>query len=577
LKDQLFFRLKIVLICFVPLLSLLSGCAATSSDPVTASSELDEYRSELDDPDAKALLAFSEFRMLGAQNRWDKATAALERALKFDPQSEYLQFTMAEAHLHRQQPAQAITILQKLENQTPDSVAVQQLLGDALSLQKKYLPAIDHFKRALQLDPDNSNTRLRLALALSRIERNDEALTILEDLVARHPDTSIAQLALARLYLRNHQSDKAATTYKQLIAQQPTAYQPVLEYGKMLEGHDVPSALELYRKFLEQSPRAAVVRQQLAQVYLTQNRRDDALIQLLLLRQQYPDNPRIAGQVGLIQLELEDWAAAEKEFRWLVNGTERDQNDYYYLAMALAAQEKTDEAIVALEELLDDMTSYPEAALQLAYLYQKSGQDTQAIILLEKMVAEGIHRSNLYYYLVAFFGDQKEYQQALDYALSGVEKNPDSSRLLYQLGVLYEKMTQRQKAIKTMEEVLRVDENHADALNFLAYDQAESGEDLPLALERAKKALAIKPSGFIVDTLGWIYYKMNRYDESRIQLEKATEMHPNDPVIAEHLGDLYRAMKLRDKAVAVYRRVLKMNPQAQQVQEKLDKLIKEIS
>ncbi len=561
------------------MLGLLTGCAATNEPHPTdvTDSSLGGYHSELDDPEAKALLAFGEFRMLGAQNRWDEAVAALERALKFDPQSEYLQLTMAEAHLHRQQPEQAISLLMMLENKRPGSVAVQQLLGDALSLQQKYQPAIDHFNRALELDPGNSNVQLRLALALSRLGRNDEAISVLEELLTLHPDASVAQLALARLYLTNKQPDKAAATYRQLIAQQPAAYQPVLEYGKILEEHDVPAAIDLYRDFLEENPRAAAVRQQLAQVYLTQDQMDDALTQLQFLRQQYPDNPRVAGQIGLIQLELKNWAAAEKEFRWLVNFSEKERKDYYYLAMALAEQQKIDEAIAALEELMDDMTEYPAAALQLAYLYQKTGQDDRAVTFLEKMVAEGLHRVDLYYYLVAFLGERKEYQRALDWALSGVAENPESSRLYYQLGVLYEKMSQRQKAIETMEQLLQIDENHADALNFLAYSQAESGEDLPLALERAKKALEIKSSGFIIDTLGWIYYKMKRYDESRAQLEKAVEIHPDDPIIAEHLGDLYRAMNLRDDAVAVYRKILKNNPQAQQVQEKLDKLIEEMS
>ncbi|NOQ42729.1 MAG: tetratricopeptide repeat protein, partial [Desulfuromusa sp.] len=246
-----------------------------------------------------------------------------------------------------------------------------------------------------------------------------------------------------------------------------------------------------------------------------------------------------------------------------------------YLAMALSGQGKSAAAITALELINNDSPVYTEAALQLAYLYKKSDQNDQAITILRQTIEQDIHQPDLYYYLVAFLGDGENHQQAIDVALAGVEKNPEETQLLYQLGVLYEKLDNRQAAVQTMEKILLLDNAHSDALNFLAYDQAESGIDLELALSRAQKALAIKPSGYIVDTLGWIYFKMGSYPESREQLEKATELHPDDAVIQEHLGDLYRAMKLWEKAAEAYQRALEIDPQAQQVEEKLKALLLE--
>jgi tetratricopeptide (TPR) repeat protein len=126
-----------------------------------------------------------------------------------------------------------------------------------------------------------------------------------------------------------------------------------------------------------------------------------------------------------------------------------------------------------------------------------------------------------------------------------------------------------------MEKILSLDDAHPDALNFLAYGQAENGVDLELALSRAEKALALKPSGYIVDTLGWIYFKLGRYPESREQLEKAVELHPEDAVIQEHLGDLYRAMNLRQESESAYREALKLEPGSTQVEDKLRQLLLE--
>jgi len=557
-------------------LIFISGCVAVNLHQSPAQNNVStvEYRSELVDPEAKALFAFSEFRMLGADNRWKEALAALERAISFDPQSEYLPLILAKAHLHQQQPEQAVATLEILLAKAPGNVAGHELLGDVLSYQQNYGDAIDHFRRALELVPENDALQLRLAMALTRLERRDEAITVLETLLEQHPESSLAWLALARLYLENSQADKAVEAYQQLLERQPEQ-QAILEYGRLLEQQDQAAALELYQTFLSDNPRAAAVRQQLAQYFLSRNQLNDALAQFQMVRQRFPDNMQIINRIGLIQLELENWSAAEDAFRLLLETDDQQGRNHYYLSMALSGQGKSIAAITALELITNDSPVYTEAALQLAYLYKKSDQNDQAIAILRQMIKQDIHQPDLYYYLVAFLGDGENHQQAIDVALAGVEKNPEETQLLYQLGVLYEKLDNRQAAVETMKKILLLDDAHSDALNFLAYDQAESGVDLELALSRAQKALAIKPSGYIVDTLGWIYFKMGNYSESREQLEQATELHPDDAIIQEHLGDLYRAMTLWEKAAEAYRRALEIAPQAQQVEEKLKALLSE--
>jgi len=574
LKIQPLLRIKNIVFCLLLAPLIFSGCVAVNHSQPTVQANVDSvaYHSELTDPEAKALFDFSQFRMLGADNRWEEAIAALRQAIHFDPQSDYLQLILAKAYLYRQQPEQAVTALKVLLDRTPESVAGHELLGDVLSSQQKYAPAIDHFRHALQLAPENIELQLRLALALSRLERNGEAITVLEALLEQHPEADFSRLTLARFYLQNQQTAKAVATYQQLLERQPEQVQAVLEYGKLLEQEDQTAAFKLYQSFISRNPRVAAVRQQLAQYFLAHNQLDEALEQLQVVRQQFPDNLQVINRIGLIQLELENWVAAESEFRLLVEQGEQQDHHRYYLAMALSGQGKLVEAISVLEPIKNDSSVYTEAELQLAYLYKQSAQEDQAIAVLQRTIKQGIHHPDLYYYLVAFLGDRDDHEQAIEVALAGVEKNPEETQLLYQLGVLYEKQDKRQAAVETMEKILLLDDNHSDALNFLAYDQAEKGTNLETALSRAQKALAIKPSGYIVDTLGWVYFKMGRYGESREQLEKAVELHPDDAVIQEHLGDLYRAMKLWGKAAAVYRRALEIDPEAQQVEEKLKKL-----
>jgi tetratricopeptide (TPR) repeat protein len=412
-------------------------------------------------------------------------------------------------------------------------------------------------------------------VALARIDKKDEAITVLESLLEKHPDADLARLTLARLYLTEKNPDKAFSTYQQLLERQPDQSQVVLEFGRLLEKDDSAAALELYQSFIVRNPRAAAVRQQLAQYFLEQNQLDAALIQLEAIQQQFPDNPKTINQIGLIQMEQKKWIEAESTFRLLLQLGDVQDDNRYYLSIALSEQEKFAEAIAALEPLNKNSPIYTESALQLAYLYKRIHQNDRAILVLQRLLKQGTERKDLYYYLVVFLDDSGEYEQALDIALAGVEKYPEDVQLLYQLGALYEKLDEHQAAIRVMEKILLLDDAHPDALNFLAYGQAEKGVDLDLALSRAEKALALKPSGYIVDTLGWVYFKLGRYPESREQLEKAARLHPEDTVIQEHLGDLYRAMKLWQQAESAYRAVLKMAPDSKQVDEKLRQLLLE--
>lgn len=534
------------------------------------------YRSEYTDPGAKALYAYSQYRLLAAENRWDEAIAALNRALAFDPESALLRMSLAKALLHKNELERATDILQTLVRKEPGHVEGHELLGDLLSYQNNYQQAIEQYRTALELTPENELLQMRLAMALGRAGQNDEAIRVLETLVASHPEIKLARLSLARFYQETGRPAMARATYRKLLKHYPDHQQGILELGKILEEQQLLNeAFDLYREGIRTNPRAAALRQRLALLYLQQNRFPEALEQLHAVRQQFPENLQISGRIALIHLELEHWTLAETELRELLRQEPEEDRHRYYLGMALIGQGENSAAIEVMAPIKESSPVFPEAVLQLAYLYKRAGQLDRAVNSLRTLISLDIQQPEIYYYLAAFLGDQEKLNEAEQVIAAGLETFPDDADLLYQLGIVYEKLNDRDRAIETMQKVLAVDAEHADALNFIAYHQAERGDQLELALTRAQKALEVKKSGYIIDTLGWIYFKMGRFEKSREQLEEASTLHPDDPVILEHLGDLYRALTLWDKAAEAYRKVLELSPQAEGVEKKLHALPKE--
>jgi Flp pilus assembly protein TadD len=208
----------------------------------------------------------------------------------------------------------------------------------------------------------------------------------------------------------------------------------------------------------------------------------------------------------------------------------------------------------------------------LSYLNHRLGQTREATVILEKILSKGSERPELYGFLASLYGDQGHFDKALATLDRGLTVFPQESGLLYHKGVTLDRNKDRVQAIEVMREVINASPDHAEALNFLAYSFAEDDVNLDEALELSRRAFALKPEGHIMDTLGWVFYKLERFEEARQQLEKAIEMMPEDPVVQQHLGDAYRELRLFDKARATYLKVLELTPEDADVRIKLDGL-----
>jgi Flp pilus assembly protein TadD len=124
-----------------------------------------------------------------------------------------------------------------------------------------------------------------------------------------------------------------------------------------------------------------------------------------------------------------------------------------------------------------------------------------------------------------------------------------------------------------MKSVIRKNPDHAEALNYLGYTYADRNVNLDEALELIQRALELKPeSGYIVDSLGWVYYQKGDYERAIKELERAVAMTPDDPVINEHLGDGYLKLNKKAKALEAYKRALQLDPKVDQSKKLKEKI-----
>ncbi len=184
-------------------------------------------------------------------------------------------------------------------------------------------------------------------------------------------------------------------------------------------------------------------------------------------------------------------------------------------------------AVVRVAENLDAMGERPEAISRLTAIVEAHPEDLDAVSVLGD-----IYRNDRRYSEAA-----DAYTQALD--ITGGDSRADW-RFYYVRGIAYERNKEWPKAESDFQRALELNPNQPQVLNYLGYSWVDQGMHLDDALGMIETAVAAAPNdGYIIDSLGWAFYRLGRFDEAVQVLEQAVQLLPNDPEINDHLGDAY--------------------------------------
>lgn len=132
----------------------------------------------------------------------------------------------------------------------------------------------------------------------------------------------------------------------------------------------------------------------------------------------------------------------------------------------------------------------------------------------------------------------------------------------YARGIAHERSGDWSRAEADLKRALALRPNNPEVMNYLAYSWVDRGENIEEALAMLKQAVALRPEdGFIVDSLGWAYYRLGNYAEALRYLEKAIELEPGEATINDHLGDAYWKMGRREEAKFLWQHALALGPE----------------
>jgi tetratricopeptide (TPR) repeat protein len=560
---------------FILVVFLLLGVTGCLPAHQTADSDVGGavYATQLWSPESSAMYHFARGRLLADDGEFQAAAAALEQAIEYDPRSAYLRTAQARFLLATGDEKRALKVAEEALQQNPDLLDVHLLLGGIYFRDRDYSAAARHFKRVVELDPEHENAYLHLAVAYGRLGEQEAAMDAVQQLLERKPDSLAGQLTLGRLLRDLQMPDEAEAVYRKLIVAQPGLISSYLELGVILEHTEhFAEAVELYRQGLKKNGRSLLLRRRLILLLVSLDKLDAALDELRVLAQLNPDDREIRRKIGLILLEKEEWADAETVFsELLVTESDAEQTLFYY-ATALEKQQKWQEALEVVSRIGPDSELFPDALYHQSYLQHRLGRNDKAIELMRERMTHDPQRVDFFDFLASLQELENDLPAARSTLEAGIDQFPDDAEIRYHLGLVFEKSGERANALATMEEVLLKDPEHAEALNYVAYSLAEQGVDLDRALSMVEKALEQKQAPHILDTLGWVQYRSGRFEPARVALEQAAAQMSSDPLIWQHLGDVYRALGLHEDAAQAYRHALEFDPDSLELQQRLKEL-----
>jgi tetratricopeptide (TPR) repeat protein len=176
---------------------------------------------------------------------------------------------------------------------------------------------------------------------------------------------------------------------------------------------------------------------------------------------------------------------------------------------------------------LADLDKVDEAVKQLTVLVGEDPTDTRAYLALG-----GVHSSNKDYKSAAAVYDKAAT------SIGTAERN--DWNLFYQRGIAHERTKNWPMAEASFKEALKLYPDQPQVLNYLGYSWVDRNENLDEALGMIRKAVELRPEdGYIVDSLGWAYYRLGKFEEAVTELESAIRLRPEDATINDHLGDAY--------------------------------------
>src|SRR5579875_1682314 len=481
-------------------------------------------------------------RLYALDNQPAKSEAVFKQILSTHPDSIAALGYLGKLYVNQENYKEAIAFFEKIppKRRGPSTLA---MLGVAYAQTGHFGKAAANFEAALKTDPTNTDVRRQYASALMRAGKLNDAKAEYETVLKAEPNDGESYLRLAQI---NQAQGDFAEADKQLN-----------QASKLL-----PGDMELaYQQALFQSATG-------------NNEQAIQILQDLLAKTQSADGKYTAAEagnriaflerLGAIYRSEEKYDQALATFRQIAElGPSQAPRSEELVIETLDLQGHRQEALAEANRAVQKYPKERSLILEHASLLGELGHVDEAVQELDGLLGSQNAGKNQQVELaiVQVYSQAKRYRKAqseLEKILQDSPQPGNKEFAHFLLGSVYERQKKYDLAEQEFKKVLAADPLNSAAFNYLGYMLADRGVQLQQSVNYIKKALQLQPNnGAYLDSLGWAYFKMARYDLALDPLTKAAKLLRSDPTVLDHLGQLYLQLGKKQDAAQEWRRALK--------------------
>lgn len=453
-----------------------------------------------------------------AEINGDSKTAIEEykKSVFHDCKSIYLKKQLVNLYILTGDIDTAADVISEIAVLQPDDKATAELMAEISVFRKKPQEAVSSYEKILLTDPANKKALYNLGVLYAEIKEYEKAILYFEKYLQIEPESPVVYSSIGILYQKMNRPGEAELYLKKAQQMDGDFIIPLVTLAEIYEGRkEYKKALEIYEKLLEIFPADAELFIKAAGFYLLEKDYLRAKEYLIKAKKTFSKNQWIDYYLGLIAVD-------EKEYVLAIN----------YFNESIRLNKKT-----------------PDPHMQKGYVFTIQEDNKNAVKSFLQAVKLGTDIPDVYFFLAVNYEILDKYKDAEKYLSKAADLDPNNIRYHFELGVVCDKLGKATEAENAFFKVIEIDSAAAQAYNYIGYTLADKNVKLSQAEDLIKTALSIDPENpAYIDSLGWVYYRSGRYEDSLALLKKASK-DLDDPVIFDHLGDCYLA--IGDEQMAV--------------------------
>ena len=521
-------------------------------------------------------------------SKFPVAVQNIKKAIELEPKNNDYKELLAGIFINTFQIDSAINIYESVIKS--DSGNLQALFSLATLYKKsKPLTSLSYYKKLIDELGPRWDILVNMMEIYSKLDKSSEELKTMEELIGLDPGNTKLKEMLAEYYFKS---------------------------GK------IERSIELYEDILETDPGNELVRLQLADLLSRNNQVDKSIELYKNLIKKNDKNPEYLSALGFLYVKKKDWNEAEKIFKNIIMNDTIKVEYKLDICSFLYFQGDSDAVELAFSKQINQLITEAHPKDSRAYLYLSAiyaKEDSVELVDLYFDTFFKKEKENPVTRNFSFFGTEvgrvflakENFEKGVFFLEKSKELFPNDYFLLFYLGLAYSRLNMSEKSIASLEQSLELNptrelsieiigqlgltydgmknfiksdslyelglkldpDNHL-LLNNYSYSLSERGLQLERSEKMSKRALEKEPqNSSYLDTYGWILFRMGKYKEAQVYIKKAVDLRDavggNGSVLNEHLGDVYFKLGDKENAMIYWNQALKMNPDNNDVKEKI--------